>query len=217
MRSLVKLARTIGAVSWSLEVKNVKSESYRDTRGPGSDGFALLLTEVKSRNGEKAVRDYAILRLLFDLGLRRGEVVSLDVEDVDLANGTVAVLGKGRTEKTRLTLPEQTKLALAAWLETHGSEPGPLFTNFHHAFKGGRLTGTSVYRIVRDLGRSVGVETRPHGVRHAAITEALNLTQGDVRAVQRFSRHRDIRTLNTYDDSRRDLGGDVAKKVAALV
>ena len=59
------------------------------------------------------------------------------------------------------------------------------------------------------------METWPHGIRHTAITEALNLTQGDVRAVQRFSRHRDVRVLTIYDDNRTDLGGKVARMVAS--
>ncbi len=58
------------------------------------------------------------------------------------------------------------------------------------------------------------VKARPHGLRHAAITEALELTSGDGRAVQRFSRHRDVRTIERYDDSRQDLAGEVAWKVA---
>jgi len=71
--------------------------------------------------------------------------------------------------------------------------------------------------MVRDLGRKIGLKVWPHGLRHAAITEALDLTGGNVRAVQRFSRHRDVRILERYDDNRRDLGGEVAKQVAAGV
>jgi hypothetical protein len=55
---------------------------------------------------------------------------------------------------------------------------------------------------------------RPHGFRHHAITRALDLTSGDLRRVQRFSRHRDPRTVLRYDDNRRDLGGEVASLVA---
>ena len=58
------------------------------------------------------MRDRALLRLLYDLGLCRGEEVRLDVEDLDLAAATVAVLGTGRTQK--VTLPPATRAALAA-------------------------------------------------------------------------------------------------------
>lgn len=106
---------------------------------------------------------------------------------------------------------------LSAWIEARGSEPGALFGNFDRARKGARLSGTSLYRLVRELGLRVGVRARPHGLRHAAITEALDLTSGDVRAVQRFSRHKDVRTLSLYDDSREDLAGKVASLVAGGV
>ena len=159
--------------------------------------------------------DRALPRLLFDLGLRRAEAVRLDVEDLDLQAGTVDVLGKGRSQKVRLTLPQPTREALAVWLAIRGGQLGPLFTSCDRAGKGsGRLTGSAVYTIVRRLGAQAGLaKVRPHGLRHTAITEALDLTNGDVRAVQRFSRHRDLRTLQRYDDCRRDLGGEVAKRL----
>jgi len=209
LRSLVRLARTLGMVPWALDVKNLKAENYRDTRGPGRDGFRLMLEAAGNE------RDRAILRLLHDLALRRSEVVGMDLEDVNLEDGTIWILGKGRGAKERLTLPEQTSAALASWLTARGPEPGPLFVNFDRAKKGRRLTGTGLYFMVRKLGERAGLAVRPHGLRHGGITEALDLTNGNVRAVQRFSRHRDLRILTIYDDNRLDLAGDVARLVAA--
>lgn len=215
VRSLVKLARLLGIVGWTLDVGGVKAERYRDTKGPGRVGVVRLFGALEGQTTGKAIRDVAILRLLFDLALRRGEVVSLDLADLDLEAGTVAVLGKGRTQRTKLTLPKPTKAALEHWLLLRGSTPGPLFPSFDRAQKGTRLTGRSVARLVAEVGRLAGLGTvRPHGLRHAAITEALTLTRGDVRAVQRFSRHRDLRVLTVYDDNREDLGGEVARLVA---
>lgn len=215
VRSLVKLARTLGMIPWSLEVENLKTQAYRDTRGPGRQGFRRLMEEAGTRTDGKALRDRAALRLLHDLALRRAEVVNLDLADVNLSAGTVSVRGKGRTQKELLTLPEPTKAALVDWIGARGTEAGPLFLNFDRAGKGGRLTGTGLYLVVRDLGRKIGLTIRPHGLRHAGITEALDLTNGNLRAVQRYSRHRDLRILNIYDDNRTDLGGDVARLVAA--
>lgn len=218
VRSLVKLARLLGLVSWTLDVTSVKAERYRDTKGPGRVGVVRLFGALEGCTTGKAVRDVAVLRLLYDLALRRGEVVSLDVADVDLDAGTVAVLGKGRTQRTKLTLPEPTKAALSNWLLLRGTTPGAFFPSFDRAKKGDRLTGRSIARLVREIGELAGLGTvRPHGLRHAAITEALALTRGDVRAVQRFSRHRDLRVLTVYDDNREDLGGEVARLVAAAV
>ncbi len=218
LRSLVKLGRTLGLIPWTLEVEGVKAESYRDTRGPGRAGFRDMLDALAKRKDRKSMRDRALLRCMFDLGLRRAEVLGLDLEHLDLEGSTVAVLGKGRTDKIKLTLPAETKRVLKAWIGVRGVAPGPLFCSMNRAQPGkGRLTAIGLYGMVRELGRKVGLKVWPHGLRHAAITEALDLTGGNVRAVQRFSRHRDVRILERYDDNRRDLGGEVAKQVAASV
>lgn len=215
LRSLVKLGRTLGFVPWTLEVESAKGETYRDTRGPGRGAVRRMLERLDARLDAKGRRDRALLRLLFDLALRRGEAVSLDVEHVDVVAGTVDVLGKGRTGRAKITLPDVTKAALVAWLELRGTNAGPLFVSVDRSSAGHRLTGRAVYKIVRELGEDVDLRVRPHGLRHAAITEALELTKGNVRAVQRFSRHRDLRVLTVYDDNRTDLAGEVASLVSA--
>jgi integrase/recombinase XerC len=220
LRSLVQLARTLGIVPWTLEVRNLRAESYRDTRGPGRNGVRLLLDEVERRRDKKAIRDRAALRLLYDLGLRRNEVVAIDVGDLDLDAGTVSVLGKGRTQKTKLTLPAPTRETIRQWLEARGTEPGPLFINVDRAGKGCRLTGTSLYRIVRRLGEQVGLKVRPHGLRHTAITEACKLAQAKgmgLEEVLDFSRHRDVKVLMVYRDRERNVQGQLATLVAAGV
>ena len=215
VRSLVKLARTLGLIGWALDVANVKAQPYRDTTGPGAAGYRLLLDYLGGRSDPKALRDRAIVRLLFERALRRNEVASLDLEHLDLDGGTIAILGKGNRERETLTLPEPTRRALADWVAVRGAEPGPLFTNVDRARKGtGRLTGAGIWGIVGALGDATGQRVRPHGLRHAGITKALDATGGDVRAVQRFSRHATVQTVLVYDDNRRDIGGDVAKLVA---
>src|SRR5262249_41065237 len=97
LRSLVKLARTLGLIPWRLEIQGMKMEGYRDPRGPGRIGFRDMLHVLDRRKDAKAIRDRAILRFLFDLGLRRAEVLHLDLQDLDRQTGTLAVLGKGRT------------------------------------------------------------------------------------------------------------------------
>jgi integrase/recombinase XerC len=215
LRSLVKLARSLGLINWVLDVEGVRTEPYRDTRGPGHAGFRQLLAALDGRIDPKAIRDRALLRLLYDLGLRRAEVIGLDVEDVDLAAETVAVLGKGRTQKVNLTLTPATRAALAEWLTIRGVQSGPLFPSLDRATCGRRLSGMGLYLVVRQIGERVGLRVRPHGLRHAAITRALDLTGGDIRSVQKFSRHKDVRLLQRYDDNRQDLGGAVARRLAA--
>jgi integrase/recombinase XerC len=219
LRSLVQFAGTVGRVTWTLDVKNVKTQPYRDTMGPGKTAIRAMLAALQTRRDAKAQRDRAALRLLYDLGLRRGEVVALDLAQVDLTAGRVAVLGKGRRQPDVLALPEPTQAALRAWLTVRGGHPGPVFTHFDRARKGsGRLTGTSLYRIVRTLGAQVGFTVRPHGLRHTAITEACKAAQAHGIALEEvldFSRHTDVKVLMIYRDRERNVQGTLAALVAA--
>jgi integrase/recombinase XerC len=81
LRSLVKLANTLGLVSWTLSVENLPVPPYRDTLGPDRDGFRAMLEAARAQPGPKGLRDAALLRLLHDLGLRPGEAVRLDIEE----------------------------------------------------------------------------------------------------------------------------------------
>lgn len=219
IRSLVRLANMLGIVTWEIKITGVKVQPYRDTRGPGKQGFVALLTQVRRKRTPKASRDYLALRLLYDLALRASEVVSLDMDDVDLTVGTVAVQGKGRSEKQVLTMPEPTKQAFHDWITKRGSEAGPVFLNFDRARKGQRLTSVSLYRIVRKIGESVGIKTRPHGLRHTAITEACKAAQEHgfgLEEVLDFSRHsrNSISVLLLYRDRERNAQGQIASLVA---
>jgi integrase/recombinase XerC len=116
---------------------------------------------------------------MFDLGLRRGEVVGLDVEDVDHAGQRLWVLGKGRAQKEVRTIPAQTLEAIDRWLTLRGAiareaEPA-LFVNTARFKPGRRLTGHGLYRVIRSLGDLAGVRARPHGLRHASITGRLSI------------------------------------------
>jgi integrase/recombinase XerC len=80
-----------------------------------------------------------------------------------------------------------------------------------------RISGTGVYSLVRDqLGKRCGVTTRPHGLRHTAITAALDAFNGDVRKARSFSRHANLATVALYDDARHDHAGAVAQVLNGL-
>ncbi|HOX38700.1 MAG TPA: tyrosine-type recombinase/integrase [Candidatus Brocadiia bacterium] len=217
LRSLVKMARTVGIVTWELVVANEKARTLRDTRGPGQNGVRSLMRALDRRHGKKTVRDRAILHLLYDVGLRRAEVVSLDWEHLNLEAGSLSIMGKGRVQRQVISIPEPTKAALRAWLELRGIEAGPLFTNCDRAGKGQRLTASSLYRNIRRLGKDVGLKVTPHGLRHSAITEACRLAQAngiDLEEVCDFSRHSDVSTLMIYRDRERNVQGQLATMVA---
>lgn len=225
LRAVVKLAGQLGQVDWELALGSPRAEGYRDTRGPGDDGYKRVreLAQVEASTGDpKRVRDYSALRLLHDLGLRRGELVGLDLADVETgADGLpqrVWIKGKKRVHKEALSLPPATSRALGDWIAARGAAGGPLFIRLDRGAGAvpGRLTGRAVALMVNQLGERSGLPRRlaPHGLRHQAITAALDKTGGDVRKVQRFSRHADLKTLVVYDDKRRDGAGDVSRLLA---
>ena len=220
LNSFVKAARRVGATKLRLEAKGEPSVPYRDTRGPGAANVRRMIEAAgRQKNAAKAARDGAMLALLFHRGLRRGEVVSLNLSHVDLEAGTVSILGKGRTERTPLTIPPQICAALAAWLD-HRGEAGPndpLFIDLSSNSRSERISGCGIHHVVRKLGEEIGIRARPHGLRHSAITTALDAFGGDYRKVKGFSRHRNIATVEKYDDNREDHGGQVADALCAIV
>ena len=217
IRSLIHIGNLLDLVTWKIDVENVKSSKYRDTAGPGETVVSQIFQELRGRPGVKSIRDRAIVHLLFDLALRRGEVVSLDCKHVDLKAGTISVMGKGRRERVTIKMPASTCKALAAWSDVRDHDSDAFFFALDPRTYGHRLVGQSIYAIVKEAGDKVGSRARPHGLRHTAITSALDKTNGNKRAVQRFSRHLDGRTLDLYDDNRTDMAGEVAALVAGGV
>ena len=217
LRSLVTLGNTLGLVTWRLATKGVRTESYRDTRGPGVDPIRSALDALAAEGTPKALRNRAAVRLMFDIALRRGSVVSLDLEHLDLDAGTVSVALKGRgTERRVKTLPAPTLDALREWVAARGTEPGPLFVNFDRAGQGEtrRLTGRSLHRITEALGLG-----HPHGLRHTAVTRAVTRSQEagiPLHQVLDYSDHSSLAVLQKYLDNVTDAGGRIADLVADL-
>ena len=177
-----------------------------------------MLSLLAEDNSPKGIRDYALIRVLADLGLRRGEVVGLDLEDLDLDQGIIAVRRKGHDGAKNLTLPPETLNALGAWVSRRGPRTGPLFTSLARWLvdQPTRLSGDGIGYVLKTRGIEAGVGAiRPHGLRHTAITTGLDASGGDLRRVQQFAAHTDPKVTTLYDDSRKDHAGEVARMVAA--
>lgn len=153
--------------------------------------------------GQRSSVNVALLRLAYDLALRIGELARLDVADVDLKTGGLWIFGKGRRAKELVTMPQTSREAVKAWLQERRSKPGPLLLSLSPADWHGRLVTRGVYRIIRDLGAAAGVHVRPHGIRHTAITTAIDAAAKHGHSIdldRQFSRHRSLNTLMVYRD-----------------
>jgi integrase/recombinase XerC len=200
-----------------LEVPAVRSEPYRDTKGPGLQGFRRIFDAAGEQNNPVvATRDTAMLRVLWSLGLRRAELCELDLAHLDQQGKRLSILGKGRRERKWLELPAKTMEAINAWIEVRGSHEGALFTNLDRRTKRARLSGAGLYQIVTRLGKSVGIKTRPHGLRHATISQRI-ASGMPLPEVQDFSRHSNVATLMLYNDRLNDAAGRLSAMADAEI
>ncbi|RKZ36539.1 MAG: tyrosine recombinase XerC [Gammaproteobacteria bacterium] len=145
-----------------------------------------------------ALRDRAVMELLYSSGLRLAELVGLDICHLDLREGTVEVTGKGR--KTRvLPVGSHARKALKSWFACRGQlaqgDEQAVFVG-----RGGRRLGPrSVQRRLKQwaLRQGVGVNVHPHMLRHSFASHMLE-SSGDLRAVQELLGHADISTTQVY-------------------
>ena len=146
----------------------------------------------------RALRDRAILELLYGTGMRLSELVQLDREDVDLAAGTARVSGKGRKERIVIFGPP-TAGALRAYLHAGGGEGGgggrPLFTGPSGRRLHPRTVQRRVGRQLARLARAGG--TSPHALRHSFATHLLD-HGADIRAIQELLGHANLGTTQVY-------------------
>jgi integrase/recombinase XerC len=160
---------------------------------PIDESEALLRVTPPPTAG--GVRDRAILELFYATGIRVAELAGLDVEDLDLREGAVRVLGKGRKERI-VPVGRKAVEALRAYLAREGErESGPVFLNG----RGGRLTVRSVHRIVRARARAAGLHRRvsPHTLRHTFATHLLD-AGADLRLIQELLGHARLGTTQKY-------------------
>ncbi|MEO0972732.1 MAG: tyrosine recombinase XerC [Pseudomonadota bacterium] len=159
------------------------------------DAMAKLLT-VDAQDDPLALRDLAIMELLYSSGLRLAELTDADVNDLDLRDATIRVTGKGA--KVRLVpVGRQARDALQRWLAVRPAREGELalFTSR----RGERMSRRAVQQRVQHWGQRQGIDrnVHPHLFRHSFATHVLE-SSGDLRAVQELLGHADISTTQVY-------------------
>lgn len=219
IKALVNYAYSLEACSYTLDkVKALSPEVYRDTKGTSVTNMAQILA-APDTSTLKGKRDAALLRLLWDCGLRRAEAVNLNWEDFNPGERTLKILAKGRVSREAIALSPKSVASLLDWLDARGAvNPSyPIFTSLDHRYQGDnkRISGKAVYNLVKEYSGSVegGKVLSPHKIRHSAITAVLDATGGNVRQAQSLSRHKNTDTLIKYDDNRK---GEQQKAVNLL-
>jgi integrase/recombinase XerC len=145
-----------------------------------------------------AVRDKAIMELFYSSGLRLDELVSLNRDQLDLADRTVRVLGKGRKQRI-LPVGRKAEAALRAWLKERGALAAPDETAVFVGKTGRRLKHRAVQLRIAYWARRQGLpaHVHPHLFRHSFATHLLESSK-DLRGVQELLGHADISTTQIY-------------------
>jgi len=161
-----------------------------------ADQMARLL-EFRA-DAELDKRDKAIMELFYSSGLRLAELVGLNVVDMDLADRTVRVLGKGN--KTRvIPIGRYAITATQEWLQERSALPLQDAAAVFVSRQGKRLTPRAIQLRIAQWARRAGLPSRvyPHLFRHSFATHLLESSK-DLRGVQELLGHADISTTQVY-------------------
>jgi integrase/recombinase XerC len=160
----------------------------------------VALLEAPTGDGALCSRDRAIMELLYAAGLRVGELVGLDIGDMDFSAMTVRVKGKGRKERI-VPFGDKARGAITTYLDRRpsllpdGSKERAIFVNRH----GGRLTARSIERMLSKYMRKCGLQksVTPHVLRHTFATHLIG-AGADMRGIQELLGHASLSTTQKY-------------------
>jgi len=173
--------------------------------------ITALMASCESDLSPAGARDAAIIALMYTGGLRRDEVVKLDLENYDPDTGKLVIIGKRNKQRTAYLINGAAG-AMADWLDVRGNEPGPLF---YPVNKGGkvqrrRMTNQAIYNLLAKRADQAGVkEFSPHDMRRTFVSDLLD-AGADITTVAKMAGHSNVATTARYD--RR---GEQAKQKAA--
>lgn len=147
------------------------------------------------RDGCEEKRDLAIIDLLFSTGMRVGELVNLDISDINFEERECIVYGKGDKER-RVYFDARTKLHIQKYLENRQDNNKALFVSLNHPFERLRISGVEIR--LRELGRKLKIiGVHPHKFRRTMATRAIDKGM-PIEQVQRLLGHQQIDTTMKY-------------------
>jgi site-specific recombinase XerD len=206
------------------DVKSVSAQRLPSGRELENEEIRALINAclADEDNPNLGIRDAAIISLMYSSGLRRAEVVILDLEDLNLAKSELKVIGK-RNKERKAYLAKGAIRAINGWLECRGNEPGPLFYSVN---KGGnivryrnerlsseereaglaprkivgRLSDQTIYHLINKRATEAGLvkKATPHDMRRTFVSDLLDVGV-DLATVSKMAGHEDTNTTKRYD------------------
>jgi site-specific recombinase XerD len=194
------------------DIHTIKAQTLQRGRALASGEIAALMAVCGSDASPAGIRDAALIAVLYGAGLRRSEIVGLDLNAYNIETGELVIRGaKGRKDRLAYATNGSAD-ALKDWLVVRGGDPGPLFCNIN---KGGRITihrmtDQAVLHILGKRAAEAGVASfSPHDLRRSFISDLLD-AGADISTAQQLAGHANVTTTARYD--RR---GEATKRKAA--
>lgn len=198
LKSKYKVIERLPRIISTNEIKKLLRCAYNDTKNLyviNNDQDTDIKVDAKLT---KCCRDRAIIEILFSTGIRIGELVQLNLNNISVGDKTILVLGKGGRERMAYLSSDEVINALQQYL----SYRKPIKTSSNALFLnkfGTRLTVYSVENIFRELCKKAKIKNHytPHSLRHTMATMLIN-NGADIRAVQEILGHTSIVSTQIY-------------------
>ena len=190
-------------------IKRVNSHKLPVGRELKRSELKKMLACCKRDNDALGVRDAAIIALMVSTGLRRSEVVALNIEDYDVNGGSLMVQqGKGNRQRNAFIVVPAKKLILK-WMKLRSGAKDILFTRIISGVPtDNKLSTQSIYNIIKARAEQAGIERcTPHDLRRTLVTRLLD-TGIDINTVRQIVGHQDVNTTARYD-RRDELNRDI--------
>lgn len=190
-----------------IDEKSLSADKVELSKTPAREidliSYEELERLLKAPQGDSvtALRDKAILEILFSTGLRVSELCSLNREKVNLEKGEFSVIGKG--SKMRIVfLSSQAKEKLKSYLDKRGDVEEALFVSYSKSKNPkviGRINPRLVQRLIQNYATQAGIVRKitPHTLRHLFATDLLQ-NGADLRSVQMMLGHANLNTTQVY-------------------
>lgn len=149
----------------------------------------------KMREACKNIRDLTIIEMLYSTGIRVGELINLNIKDVNFAERSCIVLGKGNKQR-EVYFDVKTKLHIQDYLKTRDDDNPALFVSRNKPHQ--RLTSATIEFFIRELGRSLNIEkAHPHRLRRSFASLAIDKGM-PIEQVKTLLGHEEIDTTMEY-------------------
>lgn len=200
-------------LSRACDLPSVKGHRENKGRSLSREELGSLLRAcADDDNRNRGTRDHSIISVMYTLGLRRSEIVGLDIGDYSSSERNITIRA-GKGNKDRISpVTDYLVESLESWISARGSWDGPLFLPVvkSGALRWDRMTDQGVLYILQRRGREAGIGSfTPHDMRRTFIGDLLD-AGADLATVQQLAGHSNVQTTARYD--RR---GDEAKRRAA--